>query len=148
MKSPDGSVTTGLLTAVGYLKDNRLLPEGYDKEEADKDIAVYGAALNDDDFVGGGDELKYIIDVSGIEGPLHVTARLWYQPIGYRWAENLRSYPAKEPRQFSAMYKSFSERDKAIVLSTSSIRLMPVVDQSPNNAAAETETTNSSVYSP
>ena len=30
-----GNVTTGLLSAVGYLKDNRLLPSGFDKASAD-----------------------------------------------------------------------------------------------------------------
>jgi hypothetical protein len=34
-------VTTGLLTAVDYLKDNRL-PRGFDKQTAERDIAVRG----------------------------------------------------------------------------------------------------------
>src|SRR5262249_26302154 len=32
-----GHVTTGLLTGVRYLKDNRLLPRGFDKRSADND---------------------------------------------------------------------------------------------------------------
>ena len=40
LKDSEGKVTTGLLHAVGYLKDNRLLPHGFDKTTADKDIAV------------------------------------------------------------------------------------------------------------
>ncbi len=42
-----GKVTTGLLNAVGYLKDNRLLPAGFDKRSAEKDIAVVGEAADD-----------------------------------------------------------------------------------------------------
>ena len=50
----DGAVTTGLLTAVRYVKDNRLLPHGFDKRTADKDVAVHGDAEGDADFAGGG----------------------------------------------------------------------------------------------
>ena len=35
--------TTGLLTATQYLKDNRLLPRGFDKATATAEIGVYGA---------------------------------------------------------------------------------------------------------
>ena len=43
-----GRVTTGLLKGVRYAKDNRLLPEGFDKQSVDEDIAVAGAAFADD----------------------------------------------------------------------------------------------------
>ena len=42
LKDSEGRVTTGLLHAVGYLKDNRLLPTGFNKSTAEKDIAVTG----------------------------------------------------------------------------------------------------------
>ena len=37
-----GRVTTGLLSAEVYLKDNRLLPRGFDKRVAPEDVAVRG----------------------------------------------------------------------------------------------------------
>ena len=49
------ALTTGLLSAVSYVKDNRLLPRGFDKRTADKDIAVHGERGGDADFAGGGD---------------------------------------------------------------------------------------------
>ncbi len=52
MATPAGMPTTGLLQAVGYLKDNRLLPPGFDKTTAVPDIAVRGAAVSDANFVG------------------------------------------------------------------------------------------------
>ena len=42
-----------------YLKDNRLLPHGFDKRTAEPDIAVHGAALDDPDFTGAGDRVRY-----------------------------------------------------------------------------------------
>ena len=85
----DGDVTTTLLRGATYAKDNRLLPVGFDKGAVPADIAVYGAALADTDFTGGGDVVDYRIDTAGFEGPFRVEAVLLYQSIGYRWANNL-----------------------------------------------------------
>ena len=52
-------VTTGLLRGVRFVKDNRLLPRGFDKSTAEPDIAVHGDAAADADFVGGGDRVRY-----------------------------------------------------------------------------------------
>ncbi len=107
MQDQDGHVTTGLLSAVGYIKDNRLLPHGFDKQTADKDIAVYGKALDDAGFTGQGSRVCYSIPTAGAQGPFEITAELWYQPIGYRWANNLKPYnSAAEPRRFTGYYDS------------------------------------------
>ena len=45
-----GAVTTGLLRATGFVKDNRLLPRGFDKATAGPDIAVRGDAAADGNF--------------------------------------------------------------------------------------------------
>ena len=45
-----GTPTTGLLHGVRYVKDNRLLPRGFDKSTASADVAVHGAAATDADF--------------------------------------------------------------------------------------------------
>ena len=102
-------VTTGLLRGVRYIKDNRLLPRGFDKASASEDIAVHGRAKEDADFVGGSDAVRYIVDVSGQQGPFAVQASLWYQPIGYRWAHNLKDYDAPETNRFVEFYDSMSE---------------------------------------
>src|SRR5262249_23729555 len=83
-----GAVTTGLLTGVKYLKDNRLLPHGFDKHTTDREIAVVGGAIADPDFTAGGDRVHFSVAVGGAPGPLRIEAELWYQPIGYRWAHN------------------------------------------------------------
>jgi hypothetical protein len=103
-----GAVTTGLLKAVGYAKDNRLLPAGFDKGTAEDDIRVRGGAVSDADFAGGGDRIRYSVDVGSASGPFTVSARLMFQPIAYRWAENLRSYQADEPRRFVGYFESMA----------------------------------------
>ena len=64
------------------------------------DVAVHGDALEDRDFRAGEDLVRYSIDVAGANGPFTIEAELWYQPIAYRWAENLQAYDAFEPRRF------------------------------------------------
>ncbi len=116
MGDEQGHVTTGLLSAVGYLKDNRLLPHGFDKETADKQIAVYGNAAHDPDFTGAGDRIVYSVALGGAQGPFQVEAELWYQPIGYRWANNLKPYgSAAEPRRFNRYFDSM-ESGSAVIL--------------------------------
>ena len=115
MGEPDGSVTTVLLSAITYLKDNRLLPDGFDKSTANEDIAVRGGAESDNDFVGGRDRVGYVVDVSGAEGPFIVDAELWYQPVGYRWAHNLGDQEAEEIERFIGYYEEMAG-SSAVVL--------------------------------
>jgi hypothetical protein len=110
----NGVPTTGLLTATQYLKDNRLLPRGFDKATADKEIGVYGEAARDTTFAGGGDTVRYTVDVPS-SGPFTVEAELRYQSIGYRWAHNLERYNAPEPNRFVRYYNSMSAESSVVV---------------------------------
>jgi len=110
----NGTPTTGLLTATQYLKDNRLLPRGFDKTTADAQIGVYGEALKDDDFRGGGDRVHYAIEVAA-NGPYVVDVELRYQSIAYRWAHNLERYDAPEPKRFVGYYTATSAGSSVIV---------------------------------
>lgn len=117
-----GRVTTGLLTGVRYVKDNRLMPRGMNKAAAAAEVAVHGAAAQDPDFTAGRDRVAYRVPLTGpqpADGPLTVTARLWFQPIGFRWAENLRGYDAPEPRRFVSYWDSMAA-ESALVLSKAS----------------------------
>jgi hypothetical protein len=95
-----GRVTTGLLSATQYLKDNRILPAGFDKSTASSDIAVHGEAAADPDFTAGSCITHYDLAINGAGGPFKISAELLYQPVGYRWAHNLASYQAAEPQRF------------------------------------------------
>jgi hypothetical protein len=108
MRDQSGVPTTGLLKGIGYLKDNRLLPRGFDKRTADPDVAVHGEAAGDDDFAAAGDRVRYVVRLGSAGGPFQIEAVLRYQPIGFRWAENLATYDAAEPRRFVNYYRSMS----------------------------------------
>jgi hypothetical protein len=108
MADSSGALTTGLLNAVKYVKDNRLLPRGFDKRTADKDIAVQGDAAQDPDFGDKGNSIGYSVATGDAQGPFLIEAELWYQPISYRWAQNLRPYDAFEPRRFVGYYETIS----------------------------------------
>jgi hypothetical protein len=108
LKDSEGHVTTGLLSAVGYLKDNRLLPSGFKKETAEADIAVVGDAADDPNFTDAGSVVRYSVGTGGAQGPFQIEAELWYQPIGFRWAHNLSPYKAAEPQRFVGYYESMS----------------------------------------
>ncbi len=106
LQDVNGGVTTGLLSAVSYVKDNRLLPHGFDKTTATPDIAVRGAAQSDPAFTDQGDRVKYSVAVGAAAGPFEVEVELLYQPIGYRWAKNLQPYDAREVKRFTRYFEA------------------------------------------
>jgi hypothetical protein len=108
-------VTTGLISAVGYLKDNRLLPSGFDKQSAGHDIAVVGEARDDPHFNDKGSVIRYAVDTGSAAGPFTVEAELCYQPVGFRWAHNLEPYKAAEPQRFVGYYEA-EARNSVVVL--------------------------------
>jgi hypothetical protein len=121
MGDPAGRPTTGLLRAVRYLKDNRLLPRGFDKSSADPSIGVFGEAAGDADFSGTGDRVRYSIDVKDAAGPFQVDVALRFQVIGFRWAENLRAYKAEETTRFVGYYESMAASSSEVVAKASTI---------------------------
>jgi hypothetical protein len=118
MKRP----TTGLLGGVRFLKDNRLLPGGFDKATAGPDIRVVGDAAADDNFSAGTDRVRYVVNAGATEGPFQVDVELRFQPVGYRWAQNLTQYDASETKQFVRYYDSLAPASSE-VLSRSTVRI-------------------------
>lgn len=114
--------TTGLLTAVRFVKDNRLLPKGFDKTKVDQQIAPQGAAMTDEDFTGGGDKIRYSVSLANAQGPYQVEAELWFQPIAYRWANNLKPYDAAEPRRFTGYYDAMSSGSAVMLVRTTATK--------------------------
>jgi hypothetical protein len=96
------------LTAVRFIKDNRLLPKGFNKSAVDAEIAPQGGATTDANFIGGGDKIRYTVNTGNAQGPFQVEAEMWFQPIAYRWANNLKAYDAMEPQRFVRYYEGMA----------------------------------------
>jgi len=116
-----GTVTTGLLYGARYIKDNRLLPKGFDKATAGWEVAVHGEAAGDEDFLGGSDRVRYSVNVGTARPPFTVVAELWYQPIGYRWAMNLGGYDTAESAQFLTFFEGMASSSGALLARTEEV---------------------------
>jgi hypothetical protein len=115
MQDSYGAVTTGIVSGLGYVKDSRILPRGFDKMTAIRDIAVFGDAANDPAFVGGSHRTRYSVDVGRADGPFKIVAELWYQPIGFRWAQNLRLQRAPETDRFVSYFESMADASGVVL---------------------------------
>jgi len=119
MGDVNDKVTTTLLRGAVYLKDNRLLPSGFEKNQVSEDIAVCGNAFDDPDFLGGHDRISYRIPLPSSSGNYSVSVELLYQSIGNRWALNLDRYDAVEPQRFISYYSEVP--NLPVVVSTTAV---------------------------
>ena len=98
-----GKATTNLLHGIYYGKDNRLLPDGFNKKTAHPDCAVIGDAMDDEDFVGGSDTVHYLIQLPEGVGTVTIEVELLYQTVSYRFLENLKEYPSAEQQALAEL---------------------------------------------
>jgi hypothetical protein len=59
--------------------------------------------------------VPYSIATNGAAGSFHIEAELMYQPIGFRWAHNLKPYDAAEPQRFVGYYEAMSSATAAVL---------------------------------
>ena len=104
MADANGEITTELMGAVEYLKDNRIMPAGQDKFGAVESIQPSGKAVGDEDFQGGVDEIQYAIDLRQFQGPFTVTIEVLYQSISPTWTEAMRGQASDETVRFLRLY--------------------------------------------
>jgi len=121
MRSVEGNVTWTLLHASEYAKDNRLLPDGFDKATAPADFAVVGDAAVDDDFTGGGDRVVYDLDLAGASGSVDVAVELLFQTLSYPFVSDLARTDTDPVRRFVDMTGGVA--DPPVVLASSTIRV-------------------------
>ena len=84
----DDDPTCTLLRASQYLKDNRLLPTGFDLAAAPEDVLPVGDCLDDLNFGDDGDDVTYrIAGLTG--GHYEVSIELRHQAISYPYVSDL-----------------------------------------------------------
>jgi hypothetical protein len=120
MIDTDNNVTYTLLRAAEYIKDNRILPAGFDKNTLNTDIHVAGAAMADTNFIAGSDIITYRINV-GLTTPVNYTAQLQYQSLAYGFIKDLfRDNTDPEVAKFETLYNSAAIRSETIASITGS----------------------------
>ena len=119
----NNEATYTLLRGAYYLKDNRLLPKGFDKSTAAEDIGVFGAASVDDNFIGGSDKVTYKVDTSGYSGQITIEAVLNYQAISYPFYTDMIKDSEAEPlvKRFKEFYEATESYKSGIAISTASV---------------------------
>ena len=86
---------------------------------------MFGGAADDPDFTGDGDRVRYQVPLGNTPAAgLNVDVELRYQSIGYRWAKNLATYDAKEPRAFLGYYDALAS-SSSLVVARASRRVAP-----------------------
>lgn len=115
MIDTDDRVTYTLLRAARYIKDNRLLPKGFDKATAVEDIAVYGQANTDEDFSGGSDLVTYEVNTAGYQGPFTVWAELLYRSVTPAFVADMEiDSGLPEVRRFLKYYNKADKQPVAV----------------------------------
>ena len=114
MGNNQGEVTYTLLRGKEYLKDNRILPPGFNKATAPNDVKVVGQALSDSNFIGGSDEISY--QIGGLPaGNYTIKAELVYQTLSYAFAEDLFvDTTTPEVVDFKTMFDASTQKSTVI----------------------------------
>lgn len=92
LEDENGNPVWRLLRADTNFKDNRLLPQGWVPTHPDAPETAPKAINGDPNFVGGGDQISFQIPVGATSGPLTVEATIYFQLLGYRFAQELFAF--------------------------------------------------------
>jgi len=109
----NGNISYVLLHADAYLKDNRIPPKGFSRNQvpANGATAIAGAAASDADFnaesasAGSGqDTVHYEIDVSDASGPYRIEVELLYQSVRPGFVDSLQANDNPRVARYKQMY--------------------------------------------
>jgi hypothetical protein len=105
MADKNDQTTFTLLRGARYLKDNRLLPRGWQSKHPDAAATMPAGVAESDDFGAGEDSLLYDVPVTA-DGELTIRASLHYQSIGVRHVREVFQFDTPEVRDFKRMYEA------------------------------------------
>jgi len=94
LQSTENAITTDLLLAARYIKDNRLLPPGFEKDSPYEDLTPRGRAVEDENFDLGLDTVELIASVGEAEGPFTLRVELLFQPVSFHWLADMANDPS------------------------------------------------------
>lgn len=122
MGNTKNKVTYTLLESAQYLKDNRVLPKGFDKNTVPDDVGVYGLAKTDDSFIQGQDRLRYQVDISQFNSNYFtIDINFNYQPVAYSFLQDLFTDESTAVKRFKAYNDSSTIKYETIA--TFSVRV-------------------------
>ena len=119
MHDEGGARTSTLLAATGYVKDNRLLPEGYSDAHPDAARTAPVGVFGDETFTGGRDELTYRVQLDGT--PARVEVELYYQVLGARFLADLASVDTAAVRALMEMLERADLSPVRVALAEASV---------------------------
>lgn len=121
MADEAGDTTFLLLRGAGWVKDNRLLPEGWSPTDPNIDRIAPVGVDTDADYTSGGDTTPFVLDVGNAQGPFQVEAKLYYQTLSHRFAEELWLAQTPETEGLRALLDEADQRPDLVATSVISV---------------------------
>lgn len=105
MGDAEDQYTHAITHAKGWLKDNRILPSGYQTNHPDARYTLPVAVDNDVNFIGGGDQIRYQVSLPEGQSVAKLQVKLVYQTLSARFMRALFQVDAPEVAAFRTMYE-------------------------------------------
>lgn len=143
MGDVNGQFTSSLQRAAILLKDNRLPPDGFTVTAPMYDtVAISADALADDNFNkingvegSGADKIHFRIPVSGLNGTIKTTARLFYQAVPPKWLDEMFAFNSAPIDTFRTMFLN-ADQNPVLVASDSLTDIISAIPGSPGSQNA------------